>query len=44
MFRRKQARKTKFVVECLTSSYWAFKLSERDFLKIFLILEAMLLI
>ena len=31
MFRRKQARKTKFVVECLTSSYWAFKLSERDF-------------
>ena len=40
MFRRKQASETKFVVEYLASSYWAFKLSERDFLKIFPILQA----
>ena len=35
MFTRKQVSETKFVVACLTSSYWAFKLSQREFLQIF---------
>ena len=44
MFTRKQVSETKFVVACLAFSYWAFKLSERDFSQIFLILKVMPLI
>ena len=36
--------KQQFIVECLKSSHWAFKLSEREVLKIFQILKAMPLI
>ena len=41
MFRRKQVNETKFLVGCLTSSHGAFKLSKREFLKIFQVLKAM---
>ena len=32
MFTKKEVSETKSVVVCLASIYWAFKLSERDFI------------